>query len=85
MKRCFFSHITIRNTFLQTLTTITLLSSCLLMVSGTARADGTWIPSFNPKVHVYVDPKLAKDPNYPVRLQDLDQQLVQGHEPSANP
>jgi uncharacterized membrane protein YgcG len=40
--------------------------------------SGTWLPnSFDKDRHVYIDPKLANDPSYPVQMDGLEQALEQ--------
>lgn len=41
-----------------------------------AQGNKTWVPTYNPGVHVYVDPQLANDPNAPVNFAGLEAEAV---------
>lgn len=51
----------------------------LVGLAASAHAQsGTWLPnSFDKDRHVYIDPKLANDPSYPVQMDGLEQALEQ--------
>jgi len=54
-----------------------LIAFVIFMASPVAaQAATTWLPSFDKSTHVYVDPKLANDRNYPVRFNGLEQRLI---------
>jgi hypothetical protein len=49
----------------------------VLVSAQSAFAQTTWLPEFDAGKHVYIDPALANDPNYPVRYDGLEKELVE--------
>jgi hypothetical protein len=48
----------------------------LLFGAQSAHAQTTWLPDFDAGKHVYLDPALANDPNFPVRFNHLEEELI---------